>query len=75
MFTRIDIKDAGIGICEDDVSRIFSRFYRADNVKYKDGVGVGLYLAREILSGERGYIKVSSEYGRGSVFSVFLPGN
>ena len=39
----------------------------------QEGVGIGLYLAREILAGEGGYIKVSSRKGQGSVFSIFLP--
>lgn len=73
MFCRIDIKDNGIGISENDTARIFERFYRSRSVKNKDGVGIGLYLARYILSSENGYIKVKSEIGRGSIFSVFIP--
>lgn len=73
MFTRIDIKDTGIGIPEEEQAKIFSRFYRSEQTQEQDGVGIGLYLAREIISGEGGYIKVSSSPGNGSVFSVFLP--
>lgn len=72
MFVRIDVKDTGIGISEEDSAKIFTRFYRSANVRNEKGVGIGLYLAREIVSRESGYIKVSSEVGRGSVFSVFL---
>ena len=73
LFCRIDIKDSGIGISEDEQAKIFSRFYRSPQVSESEGVGIGLYLAREIVSGEGGYIKVSSELGKGSVFSVYLP--
>ena len=73
LFARIDIIDSGIGISEDEQPRIFSRFYRSESVKEADGVGIGLYLAREIITGEGGYVKVSSAPGEGSTFSVFLP--
>lgn len=73
MFVRIDISDTGIGISEEEQPRIFTRFYRSENVKTQDGVGIGLYLARQIISGEGGYIKVTSTPGKGSAFSVFLP--
>ena len=73
MFTCIAVSDSGIGIPEEEQPRIFSRFYRSQDTKEKDGVGIGLYLAREIISGEGGYIKVTSTPGGGSTFSVFLP--
>lgn len=73
MFCRIDIKDNGIGISEDEHSKIFIRFYRSIKVQQIEGVGIGLFLCREILSAQRGYIKVYSKLGEGSTFSVFLP--
>lgn len=73
MFVRIDVADTGIGIPEDMQGKIFSRFYRSEDVREQEGVGIGLYLAREILDGENGYIKVSSRPGEGSDFSIFLP--
>ncbi len=73
MFARIDISDTGIGILEEEIPKIFQRFYRSPEVREKSGVGIGLYLARKIISDENGYIKVTSEKGKGSVFSVFLP--
>lgn len=72
-FTGINISDNGIGIEKNEVTKIFKRFYRSNNVSQHEGVGVGLYLAREILSSEGGYIKVKTEIGKGSIFSVFLP--
>lgn len=73
MFVRIDITDTGIGISEEEQAKIFSRFYRSGETRDSEGVGIGLYLAREIISGEGGYIKLTSSYGHGSTFSVFLP--
>ncbi len=73
LFVRIDIADTGMGISEGEQAKIFSRFYRSDSVKDEQGVGIGLYLARQILSEQGGYIKVTSRPGEGSTFSVFLP--
>lgn len=73
MFARIDIADTGIGIREEDQPQIFGRFYRAGESREQEGVGIGLYLAREIVSAQNGYIRVTSVPGQGSVFSVFLP--
>ena len=73
LFVRIDVADTGDGIPEAEQAKIFSRFYRSEANRDSDGVGVGLYLAREIVAKEGGYIKVSSILGKGSVFSVFLP--
>ncbi len=73
MFIRIDISDNGIGIAEEEIPKIFTRFYRSQAVLDKEGVGIGLYLAREIITHQGGYIKVKSELDKGAVFSVFLP--
>ena len=73
LFCRIDITDNGIGISEEDAPKIFTRFYRSSAVSNKDGVGIGLYLARKIIASEGGYIKVKTNLKHGSVFSVFLP--
>lgn len=73
MFICIKVADNGIGITEEDSAKIFTRFYRSQNVSEEKGVGIGLYLTREIISKEGGYIKVKSSIGKGSIFSVFLP--
>ena len=73
LFCRMDFIDTGIGIAEEEHSKIFTRFYRSSAVSDQEGVGIGLYLAREIISAEGGYIKVTSRLGCGSTFSVFLP--
>jgi signal transduction histidine kinase len=72
-FYRIDIKDEGIGISEEEHSKIFTRFYRSQAVALSEGVGIGLYLTREIVAACGGFIQVSSILGKGSTFSVFLP--
>ena len=73
IFTRIDISDTGIGIAETEQAEVFSRFYRSQSVHNDEGVGIGLYLTREIISSEGGYIKLTSELGVGSTFSVYIP--
>lgn len=73
MFCRVDFRDTGIGMTEEELAFIFKRFYRSPRVAKEEGVGIGLYLARQIVLAEGGYIKVSSQVGKGSCFSVFLP--
>ncbi|MUG86646.1 sensor histidine kinase [Paenibacillus timonensis] len=73
MFVRIDVADQGMGIAEEEWNDIFKRFYRSKQAAQQEGVGIGLYLAREIIAAQGGYLKVSSKLGEGSVFSLFLP--
>ena len=73
MFCRIDVSDTGPGIPEDEKTRIFRRFYRSPAAAETEGVGLGLSLARQIISGQGGYITVKDRQDGGSVFSVFLP--
>ena len=72
LFVRIDIKDNGIGIAEDDLPKIFGRFYKCQTTRQEEGVGLGLYLARKIIADQGGYIKVKSRPEQGTCFSVFL---
>lgn len=73
MFVCIEIQDEGTGLTEDEIPMVFQRFYRGENVRDEEGVGLGLYLARQIVEEQGGYIKVSSKYGEGSVFGIYLP--
>lgn len=80
MFVRVDISDTGKGIPEEDQPKIFGRFYRGSSTKSEEGVGIGLHLAREIISGQGGYIKVKSNTTQKAApdepvttFSVYLP--
>ena len=73
MYVKLDVIDTGKGIPESRQAAIFRRFYREEEVHDQPGVGIGLYLAREIVTRQGGYIQVASKPGRGSAFSVFLP--
>ncbi len=72
MFACITVKDTGIGISEENIPKIFGRFNRLESSRNEEGVGIGLYLAREIVKLEGGYMKVSSKPREGSEFAVFL---
>lgn len=71
-FACVRVVDNGIGILEEEQGKIFQRFYRGTNVTDKQGFGIGLYLAREVLRKQQGYIKVKSKLNRGTTAEVFL---
>ncbi len=75
MFTAVSVKDEGIGIGEEEQAQIFRRFYRGREVSQEPGVGIGLYLVREIAEKQGGYVKVKSKRGRGSVFYFYMARN
>ena len=73
MFVCITIRNEGKGISEEEIPLIFQRFYRGKYAGETEGVGIGLYLARQIVEEQGGYIKVTSK-GEGWIgFSVYLP--
>lgn len=72
VFVCIDVTDTGIGILESEIPKLFERFYRSPGVNQVQGVGIGLYLAREIVARQGGYIRVDSAPQKGSTFHVFL---
>lgn len=72
LFTEIRFQDNGMGIKKEELTKIFQRFYRSKEAENKEGSGIGLYLSRMILEKEKGYMTVTSDYGKGSCFSVFL---
>lgn len=73
LFCRFDVRDNGIGVAEEEQAQIFGRFYRGRQVREQEGLGIGLYLAREIAQKQGGYLKLSSRPGQGSTFSLYLP--
>ena len=73
MYVKLDVTDTGKGIPESRQAAIFRRFYREEEVHDQPGVGIGLYLARQIAEGQGGYIRVFSKPGKGTRFSLFLP--
>ena len=70
-YLRLDISDNGIGIPEEEQAKIFGRFFRGKYAAGIDGVGIGLYLTRNIINKQNGYVKVVSDT-HGSKFSLFL---
>ena len=75
LFARVDVEDTGPGIPEEELAKLFQRFYRGRAASGEEGVGVGLYLVRQIAQGQGGYVKAFSRPGRGAKFSLFLPRN
>lgn len=73
LFCRVNVTDTGPGIPEEEQSRVFQRFYRASAVHEAEGLGIGLYLTRQIAEGQGGYVKVFSRPGKGAKFSLYLP--
>ncbi len=65
--------DRGCGISQQDLPKIFDRFYQADQARSKQGYGLGLALAQKIVKQHKGQLLVESKINRGSVFKVVLP--
>ena len=73
-YARIDVKDDGIGISEEDIKYVFDRFYRADRSRKREsGSGLGLSISRWIAGAHKGSIEVKSQPAQGSVFTIKLP--
>lgn len=72
---HISIKDEGIGIPEEAINKLFTKFYRVDNSDMRKigGTGLGLSIVKEIVKSHQGEIKVNSEWKKGSTFTVSLP--
>ncbi|MDZ7639863.1 MAG: ATP-binding protein [Bryobacterales bacterium] len=74
-FVQLAVSDAGIGIPEEDLPRLFERFYRVDKARSRElgGTGLGLSIVKHLALAHNGRVRVSSEIGRGSTFYVLLP--
>lgn len=71
-FVCIQVKDQGIGIREEEQGMVFERFYRSKDVSSEPGFGIGLYLTREVLSKQGGYVKITSEIRKGTTVRLYL---
>ena len=74
-YVHITVKDTGFGIKEEDLGRVFERFYRVknDKTRFISGTGLGLAIVKSIVEAHHGTVRVESEMDRGSTFHVFLP--
>lgn len=70
---KLSVEDHGIGIHIEEHEKIFERFERANSIKNFEGLGLGLFISREIIQAHGGTITVKSEIGKGSTFTVSLP--
>jgi signal transduction histidine kinase len=70
---RLSVRDQGIGIPIEEQSRIFERFHRAVSGRHYGGLGLGLWLVRQIAEAHGGTIGVASELGEGATFTMELP--
>ena len=73
LFSAVRVTDTGSSISEAKQAKIFGRFYRAPGAWQAEGVGIGLYLTRQIAEKQGGYVKVESTPGMGSTFSLYIP--
>jgi len=72
-FAVVTVQDRGIGIPAEDLPKLFEPYFRASNATAFRGSGVGLYIIRSVARLHGGSVAVTSELGRGSVFTLHLP--
>jgi signal transduction histidine kinase len=72
---EISFKDTGVGVSKEEIKHLFERFYRADKSRNRKtgGAGIGLTISKSIIDAHGGSIKIESEHGKGSCFTVILP--
>lgn len=73
MFTKITVEDNGMGIAPGHINDVCKRFYREEKAARTEGVGIGLFLTREIITRQNGFLKIQSTEGEGTKVAVYLP--
>lgn len=74
-WVQITISDDGVGISEENLPHIFERFFRADTARDRTGTGLGLSIVQWIVQLHRGDVRVTSQLGKGTTFTITLPVN
>jgi signal transduction histidine kinase len=69
----VTVKDTGIGIPSDHLPHIFERFYRVESARSSSGSGLGLAIAYQVAQAHGGELKVTSDFGTGTIINVILP--
>lgn len=69
----INVIDQGVGISKDDIEHVFESFYRSNNIRHIQGHGIGLSLVKKIIDLHQGKISVTSELGKGTIMTIYLP--
>lgn len=74
-YIKIIVKDNGIGIPERQQDKMFTKLFRADNVREKDteGTGLGMYIVKSIIDSVKGKISFVSKENKGTTFTVLIP--
>jgi len=72
---QIEVSDTGIGVENEDIPRIFDKFYRvrSEVTKNISGTGLGLSIVKNVVDAHRGAINVESKVGKGTLFTILLP--
>src|SRR5690606_31952552 len=70
---KVSVTDTGTGISPEQLERLFTKYYQADNAVNKPGTGLGLYICAQLIKLQNGSIRAESEPGKGSVFSFTIP--
>ena len=69
----VSVKDEGLGISPENLEHVFERFFRAEKTRNIEGIGLGLYLCKQIVKAHHGTIWAESKEGKGSVFYFSIP--